>query len=155
MSNAKATPASKKRKTKAEILQERRRVRQDLGSDRNVMYTPEDDNDWHYRWFNDVDQGGANTIAKARRNGWADMPDDWRIPDAIAGEDAISTGGGVELPVGNDKAGNPIKARLLRLPMEYHLADMALKEEGIKAKENDILGLTESEGYYGEVKLTG
>jgi hypothetical protein len=140
-------------------LEERRGIRTDLGEGRNVMYTPPDDDEWHYHWANDNQQSGMSRIKQMTQMGYevvqpSMLPAHFReVAESKTGSDNVSISGGLELHAGTDAQGQPMKTVLMRIPKHYHDLDKALREEKVLELESQITGQADGDGMYGDIKL--
>ncbi len=142
-----------KRKSREELIAERRKVRNDLGSNRNVMITPKIPG-LVTRWVNDEVVGGKSRVQQFLDKGW-EVYDE---PDVVVGEMSavnpnVSLGSGGELLVGKTSDNKPLKAVLMCIDEQIYELDQQLKEEELKAKENSIMAESDQEGLYGNIKI--
>lgn len=143
-----------KRKSKAEILKERRKLRGDLGSMRNVMQVPEVP-DHEFRWVNDELRSGKNRVAQLERLGWA-VWDGEHVevadPNNVT-EGNLSLGDGGRVAVGTTERGESLQAVLMYIHSDIYHADQAIKEEAIAAKEAGVFSQGNETGMYGGVSI--
>lgn len=143
----------KTKKTKEQILKERRAERTDLGSMRDVMRTPEIEG-FVVRWVNDEFKGGVNRIGRLKSLGWV-LVDENTESDAPTNvtESNVSLGTGTELIAGTTAEGKPMRAVLMMIDRDIYEADQQLKEESIREIEDGIFELQKEEGMYGAVNV--
>lgn len=144
--------------SKEKRLEERRKVRSDLGSMRDVMPYPkfEGSDKWRFRWVNNDVKAGVNRVQKLLALGWGvwDQPDKFDVGRALnVTESNTSVGEGVELPVGTTARGEALTAVLMYIDKDIYEADQQLKEEEIQEKEEGIFELQNESGMYGGVRV--
>ena len=144
---------------KAMTLDERRAIRTDLGEGRTVMFTPPDDDEWHYHWANDTLASGQSRIRALQNIGYTivqlgDLPKTYQeVAESKLFSDNVSLSGGLELHAGSDAQNQPMKVVLMRIPQESHRLDKQLREERNLGLESQITGQTDESGLYGDIKL--
>ena len=153
MAENKTKQASRREKTRAEKLAERRAQRTDLGSEKNVLTLPVVEG-LTFRYFNDVIKGGKSRIASLIERGWwvSDMSG-VEVGDYNVVDRNTSLGTGSRVPVGTDARGEPIYGVLMCIDTETYELDQELKEEEIRATEAGILDRPNEEGNYGEIVI--
>ncbi len=152
---ADAGTRSRTKKTKAQILKERRKIRGELGSERDVMFTPKLPG-MVVRWVNDELKSGRNRVERLKAIGW-EVYDGQNVevapPNGISDAN-ISKGDGAMIAVGTTKEGKPMNAVLMFIPEEIYEADQAIKEEAIREKEEEMLSQGEGQPHmYGGVRI--
>jgi len=142
------------KKTKAQILKERRSIRGDLGSDRDVMITPEIQG-MVVRWVNDEIKSGRSRVDRLKALGWVvyDGENVEVAPPNGVSDANVSLGDGAMIAVGVSKEGKSIKAILMMIPEDIYRMDQELKEEAIREKEAAILDQGNQNGMYGGVRI--
>lgn len=150
----KSNPKENKKKTKAQILKERREIRGDLGSDRDVMMTPEVPG-MVMRWVNDELKSGRNRVERLQALGWEVYNGEsvQVAPPNDVSEANVSLGDGAMIAVGLDRENKPLHAILMMIPQEIYEADQQLKEEAIRAKEETIFEQGGEQGMYGGIRI--
>src|SRR5210317_753526 len=131
------TSNSGRKITKEKRLEERRKIRSDLGSMRDVMPMPkfEGSDKWRFRWVNNDMKAGINRVQKLMALGWGvwDKPDLFDVGRALnVTESNTSVGSGVELPVGTTARGEALTAVLMYIDKDIYEADQEIKEEEIR-----------------------
>jgi hypothetical protein len=142
------------KKTKAQILKERRKTRGDLGSDRDVMRTPEVPG-MVMRWVNDELKSGRNRVQRLRSLGWEVYDGEFVqvAPPNDVSEANTSLGDGAMIAVGLTRENKPMHAILMMIPQDIYEADQEIKEEAIRAKEETIFEQGSEAGMYGGVRV--
>lgn len=148
----KATP---KKMSKAQRLADRRKIRADLGADKDIMKAP-DVPGFVLRWVNDELRGGTNRVNKLKSLGWevygGEEPE-VSPPNEVA-ESNITLGDGAIMAVGTDRDGHPMNAVLMMIPEDIYQMDQDLKEEEIRSTEEGIFEQGDGqEGMYGGVRI--
>jgi hypothetical protein len=144
-----AAASAPKKKTKAQLVAERRKIRDDLGSHASVLGFPEGHPELQFRWVNDVvTKFGTSRVADLQAKGWQV----WTGEGPTEGDNK-SLGSGGDREVGLDGKGNPIRALLMYIPKEVYEIDQYLKEEALREKEKAITGETEQPGHYGNISI--
>lgn len=128
-------------RSRAEILEERRKVRTDVGTMRNILTYPtgEKAEGKHFRYVNDV----KDRIDQFKKMGWMVWDEDnvlvgdpnQAVEMNVAGES------GVRVPMGGG-----VTAVLMWIPQEYWEADQHLKELDIRATEKAMNKRLKAEG---------
>ena len=144
--------------TKEEALAERRKIRSDLGSMRDVMPYPsfEGSEDYQFRWVNNDQKAGVNRVQRLKALGWEVWEDRQRFDVGQATnvtEGNVSVGGAVELPVGTSPTGQTLTAVLMYIDKAIYEADQELKEGAIREKEEGIFEQGNERGMYGGVRV--
>ena len=128
----------------------KRPTRIPMSGSRKRMHVDESDKDpnFHYAWLNDQ----KDLLYRAKRAGYenvlvSEMPQ-WVTPGVDA---AGATGSAISMKVGTD-----VTAYLMKLPMEYYLADRAEMDALVDAREADMKKELNSgqEGTYGKVDFS-
>lgn len=118
--------ASDRTRDRAAILEERRKVRGDMGTYQNLLTYPEDET-LHFRYVNDSN----DRIARLQRLGWRVWEvDNFQVGDASVIDNNIDGVSGVRVPVGKG-----MTAVLMCIEKELWDADQELKEESIRETE--------------------
>tara|TARA_R110002126_G_scaffold169382_2_gene318367 strand:+ start:21 stop:500 length:480 start_codon:yes stop_codon:yes gene_type:complete len=144
-----STEDSRPRKTREELLAERREKRIDLGSFRNVMSTPNIPGKRFY-WQNDHIKGGLNAVDRLLRLGWEIYTGDFEVADEMAVERDVDLGGAHKIAVGMNGP-DPLYAILMVIDEDVYLADQDIKEEEIRAKEDELRNSVNLPGAYGQI----
>jgi len=137
------------RPTKEQILAERRSIRQDLGSHRSVLLTPKVDG-LVFRWERDLLRGGQNQVQRLLNMGWIIYEGEWDVADQSAVERDKGLGTGHRV-VGGQFDGKPYYLVLMCIDAEVYAADQEIKEEALRAKEDELRADVQSDGGYGYI----
>lgn len=144
-----------KKKTKAQVLAERRLVRTNMGSIRDVMRLPEVPG-FVFRWVNDELKMGVSRIQKLKDIGWLvwdKHPVDVAPPNNVR-EANISLGSGATVAVGTTAQGESLKAVLMYIDADIYAVDQSLKAEAIDEKEKEMLSQGQGDpGMYGGIRI--
>jgi len=103
--------------------EENRAERVPFGSPKQRLNVPDDDEDFHYRRFNDNWSKEPNRIARAKQAGYEIVNDEHMV-------------------VGTNEDGTPIKGVLMRQPQEFHKADQKEKQKEVDRVDQAIRGGT-------------
>jgi hypothetical protein len=148
---ADSTTERDERKTREEILEERRKLRPELNAQADVMRVP-DEPGLVFRWTNDQLKGGRSNIAVRQKMGWEIYEGEADVSDLYVAERDVGSGAGHWIIVGKNKDTNqPEKAVLMAIRKEYYEADQQLKEEKIRETELGIKQQAEREFDYGRL----
>ncbi len=148
------TTQSKKRKTREQLKAERRKVRDDLGSSRDVMRSPEIPG-LVFRWVNDELRGGRSRIETLKERGWyvyEGQAPEVEAPNTVVDAN-VSEGSGGTMIVGVDAKGAPMNAVLMCIDSEIYQIDQKLKSEKIKENEEELMGRSSEDGHYGNIRI--
>ncbi|WP_290688543.1 hypothetical protein [Haematobacter sp. UBA3484] len=125
-------PVKASRGRGAAIKSERRRRNGDaLAGRRNKLAVDEsklDRTQWSYRWVNDEDNR-VQTLSQL---------DDWEVAPEGAAIHNTGTGSESAVQVGAGKEGQPIRAVLMRKPLQYQKDDDAEKQRLIDEREKGL-----------------
>lgn len=122
-------PAKSRTRSREELMAERRKVRHDTGTYKDVMTVPEEPGLW-FRWVNDVEDGAR--VAQFLKLGWR-LYDGDNVPVGDANqtlETNVSPGAGAVVV-----AGKGVKAVLMCIDKEIWDMDQEIKQESIDATE--------------------
>lgn len=145
-----STGDSRPRKTRKQLLAERRSKRTDLGTFRDVMTVPQVAGKRFY-WTNDQIKGGRNAISRMEKIGWQIYTGDFEVGDEIAVERDKSMGDAHKIVVGMNGT-EPLYAVLMWIDEDVYKADQSIKEEELKATEEGLREEANAPGMYGTHK---
>jgi len=155
--NTNAGTRKVKKKTKAQLLKERRKIRTSLGSMKRVMQIPEIPGKV-VRIVNDTVKMGRSRVAQLQDIGW-EVYDGETVeiapPNNVTASN-ISLGKGVTTPVGTDEKGSAIMGILMCIDEDIYRAYQALKAEEIQATEVGIFAQGDDDpnsDLYGSVRI--
>lgn len=143
---------TRKRKTREEILKERRELRRDLGARGSVMALPEEEGK-EFRWVNNQLISGVNRIQRMQELGWQIWHAENTEVDESTGATNIQSGTGGRLVVGLDEKHEPMEAVVMWIDKDIYDADQALKAERVDDLEDDIQKRPSQDGLYGNVRI--
>ena len=150
MTNTTTVNTVKSRGRPAKAKTTKRPTRIPMSGSRKRMHIAAEDQDpnFHYAWINDQ----RDLLFRAKRGGYEhvtveEMPQ-WGIADVDSANAASSL---VSMKVNADTT-----AYLMKLPMEYYLADRAEMEALVEGRESDMKKELNSgnNGTYGDVKIS-
>lgn len=122
-----------------------------ISGSRLRMQVPEQakDPNYHYAWFNDVN----NDIYNAKQAGFEHVLRS-EFGDAIGDRDVDSANS--ESSIVSMRVGQGVTAYLMKQPMEYKVEDDAIRDAETDATEADLFRKfnSEQDGHYGKVKIT-
>ena len=144
--------SSRKRKTKKELIDERRQLRRDLGERGSLMNLPQEDGKV-FRWVNNQEVSGINRINRLETIGWQVWQGENAEIDESTGLKNIQLGTGGRLTVGSNEKFEPMEAVIMWIDKDTWDADQALKAEAIDEQEREIVSRPGSDGMYGNVQI--
>ena len=143
-----------KKQTRAQLVAERRKVRDDLGADRDLMRAPTVPGKV-FRWVNVQLRGGVNRVESLKKKGWELYDGDHvevAAPNGVT-EANVSEGSGGTMVVGLGSDGKPLHAVLMYINEDIYQVDQELKHEAIREQERALMNAPDAEGMYGSVKI--
>ena len=141
------------RKTKAELIAERRGVRNDLGSMRNVILTP-DVEGLVFRWVNDEMRSGRNRIELFKERGWHVYEGRGvQVADHNVKDSNTSLGSSSRITVGTTETKEALSAVLMCISKELYDIDQQLKQEEIDEAEQGLRDSANAGGHYGAIRI--
>ena len=144
--------SSRKRKTKKELIDERRQLRRDLGERGSLMNLPEEAGKV-FRWVNNQEVSGINRINRLESIGWQVWQGENAEVDEATGLKNIQLGTGGRLVVGANEKFEPMEAVIMWIDKDLYDMDQALKAEQVDLSEQEIVDRPGSDGLYGNVQI--
>ena len=113
-----------------------------VSGSRDIMTVFGKEDDFVYRWVNDINEAGSR-ILKFKRGGYEFARNELGENDYVIGQEAVyqskNDGSIIRLPVGTDKTGNPMHAYLMRIKKEFYVEDQNAKEKTLREEEEAIM----------------
>ena len=113
-----------------------------VSGSRDIMTVFGKEEDFVYRWVNDINEAGSR-ILKFKRGGYEFARNELGSDEYVIGEEAVyqskNDGSIIRLPVGTDKAGQAMHAYLMRIKKEWYDEDQDLKEKELQKEEEAIM----------------